>query len=55
MNNQIDILPTLIRKAARPEKLTEYPNEEYIRPAIKQVCQNIATFDGVILLSGLKR
>lgn len=55
MNNQIDILPTLIRKAEIPEKLTEYPNEDYIRPAIKQVCQDIATFDGVILLNGLKR
>ena len=40
MNNQIDILPTLIRKAELPEKLTEYPNEEFIRPAIKEVCDH---------------
>lgn len=55
MSNNIDILPTLVRKSELPEKLQEYPEEGFIRPKIKEVCQNISQFDGVILLSGLKR
>lgn len=55
MNNQVDIMPTLIRKAELPEKLAQLPPVEYIRPQIMDLCKNIATFDGVVLLSGLKR
>lgn len=53
-DNRVDILPTLLRKAALPEKLQNI-SESYVRPAIVQVCNNITTFDGVIVLSGLKR
>lgn len=54
MGQQIDVYQTLLRKSALPEKLT-YISSEYVRPQILDVCNQITTFDGVILLSGLKR
>lgn len=57
MNSAIDVFPTLLRKAGVPEKfqdLDKFPRE-YIRPNIVELCNNIQTFDGVVLLSGLKR
>lgn len=54
MNNQIDVFSTLLRKSELPEKLINIP-QEYIRPNIAALCNQIATFDGVILLSGLTR
>ena len=55
--NIIDVFPTLLRKAEVPEKFQDMNNfpREYIRPNIAEVCNSITTFDGVILLSGLKR
>lgn len=55
MNEGFDVLDTLVRKSGLPEKLRELPPVEYVRPGVKSICDNIATFDGVILLSGLKR
>lgn len=55
MSEVIDVLSTLIRKSELPEKLRELPPVEFVRPGIKAICDNIQTFDGVILLSGLKR
>lgn len=53
--NNVDVFPTLIRKSLLPEKLTQFPPVEWVKPNIKQICDNIINFDGVILLSGLKR
>ena len=50
----IDVFPTLIRKSELPEKLQNIP-PEYVRPSIVELCSKMATFDGLILLSGLKR
>lgn len=55
MSEEIDVFSTLVRKAELPEKLQTLPPIEYVRPGIKEICDNIAVFDGVILLSGLKR
>ena len=61
MNNDaksiIDVMPTLLRKAEMPEKFRDFSNfpQEYIRPSIIELCNNIMSFDGVVLLSGLKR
>lgn len=52
--NNIDVFSTLLRKSELPEKLACIP-EEYVRPAVKDICNNIHIFDGVVLLSGLKR
>lgn len=54
MNNDIDVFPTLLRKSELPEKLHNLPSE-YVRPSVASLCNNIQTFDGVILLSGLQR
>lgn len=55
MSNDVDVFSTLVRKADIPEKLRQLPPLEYIRPSIKEVCDNITMFDGVVLLSGLQR
>lgn len=58
MNNPVvDVFPTLLRKAEVPEKFQDMNNipKEYIRPNIIELCNNIQTFDGVVLLGGLKR
>lgn len=55
MSEVLDVMPTLIRKAMLPENLQEFPPDEYIHPGIKDICSRIGTFDGVIVLSGLKR
>jgi hypothetical protein len=56
MNNELtyDVYDTLLRKSELPEKLQNIP-KEYVRPNIVQLCNNITTFNGVVLLSGLKR
>lgn len=54
MSDLVDVFPTLLRKSELPEKLANIP-PEYIRPNIAELCNQIATFDGVILLSGLRR
>lgn len=55
MSNTVDVFDTLVRKAEVPEKLIQPPPVEYIKPGVKEVCDNIKTFDGVVLLSGLQR
>lgn len=53
----VDVLPTLLRKAEVPEKfqdMNKFP-PEYFRPSVVELCNNIQNFDGVVLLSGLKR
>lgn len=52
--DHFDFYPTLLRKSELPEKLQNIP-KEYVRPGIVQLCDNIQTFDGVVLLSGIKR
>lgn len=54
MSDLVDVFPTLLRKSELPEKLANI-SPEYIRPNIAELCNQIATFDGVILLSGLRR
>ena len=54
MSNLVDVYPTLLRKSCLPEKLQVIP-PEFVRPSIVKVCENITTFDGVIVLSGIKR
>ena len=54
MSNQVDVMQTLLRKSELPETLQNI-SPDYVRPNIISICNAITTFDGVILLSGLKR
>lgn len=52
---QLDVMPTLIRRAELSDGLTHI-NPEYVKPGIQNICEHITEFgSGVVFLYGLKK